>query len=274
MQFIEYPPFKLEYLIYGSGHKPVIFFHGFGRTASDAAFFLPLLKEDQVLLSVNLFAHGKSEFPSDRMESSPLTILEWKKLVELLLAPYNSNTKIHLIGYSMGGRVAMMTSLIFPERTDTILLLAPDGFKINNLYRFAVGTAIGKWLYRRLIQNPKPLFFVATILNNAGIINDKLLRFVHVHLDTVEKRWQVHDAWLIYRNFFPDLDQLANRINDKCFRFNMIFGKYDSVIKPELGLRFQKKIYSEKQFHVVETGHRILEKKTLEYITINNLWPL
>ncbi|MCC6601041.1 MAG: alpha/beta hydrolase [Crocinitomicaceae bacterium] len=272
MPFIEHHPFRLEYTVSGSGDNIIVFFHGFGRTSADVEFFLPLLKPCQRILSVNLFAHGNSIFPYERIDDFPLRREEWKEMMFLLMNEF-SIERVDIIGYSMGGRVAMTTALIMPERINSLLLLAPDGFKINRFYRFAVETSAGKWLYRRLIDNPAPLFSVASMLNKAGLMNDKLYRFVTAHLDTEDKRWQVHDAWMIYRDFFPDLVKLAEMVNEKRFRFNMIFGKYDSVIKPALGEKFNKRLNSKHHFHIVESGHRILGVRTMELLKTSQMWP-
>jgi hypothetical protein len=83
-------------------------------------------------------------------------------------------------------------------------------------------------------------------------------------MDTAEKREQVFSAWLIYKKMFPDLKLLASIINKGRIKFIMVFGKYDSVIPPQLGLDFSKVIGSCEYFREVNTGHRILNKETIE----------
>jgi hypothetical protein len=114
---------------------------------------------------------------------------------------------------------------------------------------------------------------VAKWLNTTGILNDKLHRFVHVHLDTQEKRQQVYEAWLIYKKFFPDLANLASLIHQKKIRFNMIFGKYDSVITPALGHKFSRILGSTDHLFLIEAGHRLLSEQTMLFIREKNLWP-
>jgi pimeloyl-ACP methyl ester carboxylesterase len=178
-----------------------------------------------------------------------------------------------LVGYSMGGRVAMMTYMSMPKRVKSVLLIAPDGFKINKLYKFASGTRLGRSLYKSLIKRPEPLFKVADFLNRIGILNDKLHRFVYVHLDSKEKRQQVFDAWLIYRQMFPDLQELAQLIIEEGTPFNMVFGKYDSVITVRLGEKFSKYLGSTEHLHIIELGHRLMVKQTADYLEANDLWP-
>ncbi len=262
----------IEYLIFGTGDETLLCFHGFGRKAEDFEVFLPLLKEHQRIISINLFAHQNSFFPEERIEKQPLLPQEWKALIDAFCIQMHIR-KFHLFGYSMGGRICLKTLELMPERVSSVLLIAPDGLKVNMLYRFASGTALGRWMYRKLIDNPKPLFAVADFLHALKLLSHKLHRFTYVHLDTKEKRQQVHDAWLIYKRIFPDLHKLATIINNSDLPFNMIFGKYDSVIRPQLGAKFSVLIGSEKHLHIIEAGHRLMTEQTVKFIAEKKLWP-
>ncbi len=257
----------------GNGNSKIICFHGFGRKAEDFLIFEKLLLPHQQMISVNLFAHEGSLFPEERIDDDPLTKEEWKNTFVAFLHHIGAD-KVHLLGYSMGGRLCLVTLEIMPEKISSLLLIAPDGLKINLLYKFASGTKIGRRMYRSIVENPTWLFRIAKWLNKIGLLNDKLHRFVHVHLDTREKRQQVHDAWLIYKRIFPDLKLLANYIRSHdVFAFNMIFGEFDSIITPKLGEKFCDQIGSRKRMHLIKAGHRLLNEATIEFIREKKLWP-
>ena len=265
--------FVIEYILIGKGSTHIICFHGFGRRAEDFEIFESLLLPDQQIISVNLFAHGESVFPSDRIECIPLQKEEWKQLFSDFLN-FLGVGNFHLVGYSMGGRVALVLLELMPDRVRSLLLLAPDGFKINLIYKFASETKLGRSMYKYLIDHPGWLFQLAKALNRIGILNDKLHRFVHVHLDTQTKRQQVYDVWLIYKNIFPDLDALAAYIRKHPdFAFAMVFGQFDSIIKPKLGLKFCAKIGDDRSMHTIHSGHRLLTENTILYLRKNQLWP-
>lgn len=264
--------FVIDFRIYGHGADAILCFHGFGRTASDFEVFLPLLKENQKMVCIHLFAHGESVFPENRIVHDPLTHGEWKELLTAFIASQGID-RFHLLGYSMGARLVMFTMLLCAEKVKSVLVFAPDGLKINPLYRFASGTGPGRYMYNKIIEQPGPLFRVARVLNKIGLLSDKLHRFVHVHLDTIEKRRQVHDAWMIYRNFFPNQSKLAEVINRKDFPFHMIFGKYDEVIKVKLGKKLEKRLDSRSHLIVVEKGHRLMSTEVASFIKANGLWP-
>lgn len=265
-----YRNFSIEFIQIGDGQETFFAFHGFGRKPEDFGIFQTVAKPHQRIIALSLFAHGKSVFPEGRIDKQPLSSEEWRELMLALMQLFLVE-KFHLIGYSMGGRISLMTLQIMPEFVENVLLLAPDGLKINLLYKFASGTKLGKNIYRSIIENPSFLFSLAKWLNKCGLLHDKLHRFVHVHLDTREKRWQVHDAWLIYKNMFPDLKKVAAIIQNRPEKFNMIFGQFDSIIRPELGYRFSKLIGDEKHIHVVNAGHRLLTEDTVRFIQDKNL---
>lgn len=262
----------VEYLEFGSGNQAILCFHGFGRSAADFQLFSPMLKKNQRIISINLFAHGMSDFPVSRVENNPLQPQEWKQLMEEFLSVLEID-RFHLVGYSMGARIAMSTVILMPTKVQSLLLLAPDGFKKNPVNRFASGTKMGRWLFGKLIVRPYLLLSTVRLLNRTGLLNDKLFRFVHVNLDSSEKRKQVYDAWLIYRKIYPDLTTLSALVRERKFSFNMIFGKYDSVIRVKSGRKFCSLVGSAECLHAVELNHKLMSKQTVEYIAEKNLWP-
>lgn len=263
---------EVEYMVMGDGPEVVLCFHGFGRSAEDFEVFKPLIRTGQRLLCIQLFGHGRSVFPENREVVRPLKSIEWRAIVEELLNEFQVE-KFGLIGYSMGARVAMMTLLAMPERTTSLLLLAPDGFKKNLLYLFASGTAMGRALYRLMIRKPWILFGVAGGLNRLGLLSDKLFRFVHLNLDTLEKRQLVYHVWLIYRQFFPNQAELGATIRNYGIKCAIIFGRYDSIIPPRLGEKFVRKFGESEWFFEIELGHRLIEPRIIPFIQERNLWP-
>jgi pimeloyl-ACP methyl ester carboxylesterase len=267
----QFHQFSLEYLTIGEGANAVVCFHGFGRKAEDFEVFKSLLRENQRMIAINLFAHEGSVFPKKRIDNKPLLVSEWKELLEAFFKQENVSS-FDMIGYSMGGRVAMKTLELMPGRVKSLLLIAPDGIKINAMYRFASGTVIGKWLYRKLIHNPKPLFWTADALHKLKLISDKLHRFAYVHQDTQTKRQLVYDAWMIHKNMFPDLENVA-RIVREGKSFYMVFGKHDSVIAPALGKKMSGIIGSDKHYFEIEAGHQLMNERTAKFLEEKGIWP-
>jgi len=262
----------IEFLHIGAGRETILAFHGFGRHAKDFLIFEELLLPGQQIISFNLFAHGGSIFPAERLEQQPLTKTEWFDFLSALLTNLDID-KFHMLGYSMGARVCLATIETMSNRIEEVLLLAPDGLKYNLLYRFASCTAIGRAIYRSIIDNPRWLFNLAWLLNKLKILNNKHHRFVHVHLDTREKRILVHDTWLIYKRMFPDLRRTAQKMKENGIRMSLIFGVYDSVIPPKLARRLTEKAEEKTSLHLIRAGHRLVTPETASFIREKKIWP-
>lgn len=245
--------------------ETVLCFHGFGRDVYDFDVFTPLLAPHQRFIGVQLFAHGQSVFPEDRLIHHPLEKSEWKACLEAFLMEMGS-TSFHLFGYSMGGRVCMITAEIMPERVLSILLVAPDGLKINKLYRFASGTRIGIRLSQYIVKNPKFLFRTADALLKWKLLSPKLHRFVYVHMDTYTKRRQVYEAWLCYKHMFPKEPLLIENARKNFGKIVLVFGAYDSVITPRLGLRFRSDAPDVVELHELPVAHRMMTDVTRDFL--------
>jgi pimeloyl-ACP methyl ester carboxylesterase len=170
-----YHDITLEYLTIGEGSDVILCLHGFGRNAEDFAIFESLLQPNQRILAVNLLAHGNSIFPATRISRKPLTKEEWSTVIAALLQSLNIE-RFHLAGYSMGGRMAMVLMEQMPEKIKSLILLAPDGLKINWIYRFVSETKLGRILYRSIIENPNWILRIVDFLRLIRLLLPKIQR--------------------------------------------------------------------------------------------------
>lgn len=266
-----YRDITLEYLTLGEGTDVIICLHGFGRMAEDFKVFESLLLPHQRIVSVNLLAHGNSVFPSSRISRKPLTKEEWSSLIAALLQSLNIS-RFHLAGYSMGGRMAMVLTEQMPEKIKSLILLAPDGLKVNWVYRFVSETNLGRLLYRNIIDNPTWILRIVDFLRLVRVIHPKIQRFVHVQLETKSKRQLVYDAWLIHRQLFPRLPIVASNIETQSIPFELIFGVYDKVIPSRDGSRLLKHFREAKRPVLIKLGHRLLHPLTVEFLLESGMW--
>lgn len=103
--------------IQGAG-DPLVLLHGFSGDASSWQGIIKRLAEDYQMIAIDLLGHGKSDAPADvesyRMESVAADIVDL--LYELAVAnPF-------LLGYSMGGRLALFLAREFPARFRALVL--------------------------------------------------------------------------------------------------------------------------------------------------------
>lgn len=264
--------FEVEFLRIGQGQvkEPILAFHGFGRVIQDFKVFERILKPGQVIYAFHLFQHGKSTFPKERIALDSLTTTEHVAIIDAICKNLNIKT-FHLIGYSLGGKIALKTLELLPDRVTGILLIAPDGVKINNFYKFVSGTSLGRAIYRGILKNPKPLFRSADFLRAIRLLPEKLHRFVYFHMESYEKRKLVGEVWMIYRFFDPNIPEIQRIINSKGIRATLIYGKFDRVIQAWQGEKLDAGL-DQDSLHILESGHLLLQESTVDYIVEKGIW--
>lgn len=101
----------------GSG-PPVLLLHGFTGSTNTWEPILPYLSDEYTWIAIDLLGHGKTESPlsSDRyhMEDQVEDINEIRKTL--------GYKYIHLLGYSMGGRVALSYAVTYQEMVISLIL--------------------------------------------------------------------------------------------------------------------------------------------------------
>lgn len=220
---------KLEYLTFGKGNETLICFHGFGREARDFLALEDSLGEQYTIHSVNLFYHGQSTFPDSRLENKPLELKELKNIFESFRIKERFNT-FSLLGYSLGGKVALALTTLFPKQTKNLFLLAPDGIKANLWYHFASQTLIGQKLNRASIKNEWVFRSFMNISSKLGLASKRQQRFANSQMRSIKQRTQVYNIWMAHRKLAPELKLLINQINLNQIHVQVFVGKYDRII--------------------------------------------
>lgn len=103
--------------ISGKG-EPLLCLHGFTGTLETWAPFIKNWDQHFQVIQVDLIGHGKSDHPAE------LKCYSMEKVVHdlLMLLDELSVHKVHVLGYSMGGRVALSLAALHPNRIKTLVL--------------------------------------------------------------------------------------------------------------------------------------------------------
>ena len=112
-----------------SSKKDVILIHGFTGSSKDWEQIIPGLSKNFNYYAIDLTGHGNSDSPTEK------NIYEANALIEQLreLIKKISNEKITLLGYSMGGRVALSYAVKYPETIEGLILESTTaGIKDDN----------------------------------------------------------------------------------------------------------------------------------------------
>ncbi len=249
-------PTTLAYRSYGSGPVQVIALHGFGRTGEDFALFGPLVQGRCTVHAFDLHFHGASATPAHRAHE-PFTPAELATYFTAF-ADHLGAEKVTLLGYSLGGRIALSLLTTMPGRIARVVLVAPDGLKPRPWYRGLASSRYGRHLYSRFVDDPRRAHAVMHALHRTGLLRPKLHRFLLDQTDSRAKRQQVHDVWLSYRLIEPDLGSVARAQETHGIGLTLFLGRTDSVIPAHLAQALQRRAPRQVEVALLEGGHVLL----------------
>ena len=109
---------RLNYLDIGEGDVPVLFVHGFGADLNQWMFLQPALAETGRAISFDLPGHGASAKELDGTDEA-----SFAAIVDRFLAALGIK-RVHLVGHSLGGGVAMTFASWQEERVASLTLIA------------------------------------------------------------------------------------------------------------------------------------------------------
>lgn len=101
----------------GAG-DPLILLHGFTGSGENWRHLLPVLNQHFTTITVDLLGHGKTASPPDPQRYS---ISQAAADLATIAAEFKLSA-FNLLGYSMGGRLALYTALAYPKLIKTLIL--------------------------------------------------------------------------------------------------------------------------------------------------------
>ncbi|SMQ83655.1 2-succinyl-6-hydroxy-2,4-cyclohexadiene-1-carboxylate synthase [Bacillus sp. OV166] len=104
--------------VYGEGSIPLVLLHGFTGDSSTWTPFYDAWEKQMKLINPDIIGHGKTESPD---VLSRYQIESVAKDLKTILEHLDVK-QVDLLGYSMGGRLALTFALLFPERVRKLIL--------------------------------------------------------------------------------------------------------------------------------------------------------
>jgi len=133
----------------GRSDQVLVLIHGLGSYAKGWGRNIPELAKHYRIIAVDLPGYGKSD-----KGFYPYTLPFYAQVLTELLSELKVEKAV-FVGHSMGGQIAMVTSLLYPERVDKLVLVSPAGFE-----KFTDGE--GAWMKRAM----SPEFVHDTAIRN------------------------------------------------------------------------------------------------------------
>src|SRR5258705_3373269 len=175
---LQYKTSTINYYRFGSGSRMAICFHGYGEDAVTFGFLEKFAGNEYSFISIDLLFHGETVWNEGLNFTYNDLIGIIKEISELKNSkPEIRDPKLSFIGFSLGGRIALSIYQALPEQTERLILLAPDGLKVNFWYWLATQTWLGNKLFYFTMKHPGWFFFFLKILNKLGLVNTSIFKF-------------------------------------------------------------------------------------------------
>ncbi|RWZ86639.1 MAG: alpha/beta fold hydrolase [Hydrotalea sp. AMD] len=256
-------PFRNSYVQYyriGNGPTLIIALHGYGEDGRSFSFLENKLCTNYTIIAIDLPFHGGTVW----REGFHFTATDLWQIITTIANGYTQ--PLIILGYSMGGRMALQLLQYFPEQIQKTILIAPDGLHHNKWHYLSTQTRVGNRLFKWAMQHPKPLFVCMEASCKIGLFNKSVFNFAHFYLDDANARKLLYERWTTLRKFQPNHKILKQNIRKYYVPIHLIFGQFDRVITPKYGFQFKKGIASWVSIDIIAAGHQLLKEKNAAVI--------
>ncbi len=261
-QELHYKDSIITYQCFGQGPKPVICFHGYGEEGSAFSFLEKYAGGDFTFYAIDLPFHGNTKWN----EKLTFEINDLQQIVEQILnmsnfKPETSNPKFSLMGFSLGGRMALNLYQLIPDKIEKLVLLAPDGLKVNFWYWIATQTRLGNKFFAFTMKKPGWFFWMLKLLNKLKLVNTSIFKFVNYYIGNAEVRQLLYSRWTGLRKIKPDISKIKKPVAANNTPVRLVYGKHDRIILSSVGEKFCKGIENNCRLAVIPSGHQVLHEK-------------
>ena len=254
-RFLTYKNSHISWYRFGSGPLLVICFHGYGENGSHFSFLGRQADEQFSFIAIDLPFHGKTEWK----EGLDFRWEDLRSIIEMILP--ETRLKPILLGFSLGGRIALSLYQAIPDKIEKVILLAPDGLKVNFWYWLSTQTWLGNKIFHFTMQNPNWFFGFLKALNRLSVVNASVFKFVKYYIDNKAVRHELYNRWTALRKLRPNLSKIKSGVIKYKTPIRLIYGKHDRIILSRVGEKFRKGIENYCGVSVIESGHQVLHEK-------------
>jgi pimeloyl-ACP methyl ester carboxylesterase len=255
---LKYKSSLINYYRFGSGKRTAICLHGYGETGMSFQFLEKHLSDQYTFYAVDLPFHGNTKWN----EGLNFTTEDLKNIIIELTDSHS----LEVVGFSLGGRIALSLYETIPERVKNLLLLAPDGLKINFWYWLSTQTWLGNKIFLLTMKSPGWFFGFIKLLNTLRLVNSSIYKFVHYYINNPAVRKSLYERWTGLRGIKPHTERIKSLIKKNKTPVSLIYGRHDRIILPLRGETFKKGIEAFCTVTIINSGHQVLHEKHINEI--------
>lgn len=266
-----YKDSQVSYQRFGVGPQAAICFHGYGENAGSYAFLEKYLGDRFSFYAIELPFHGNTDWQEGLLFTHTDLLQITNNILELnnhsqstAEEPGTTNDKLVLLGFSLGGRIALSLYQAQPERISRLILMAPDGLKVNFWYWLSTQTWLGNKLFALTMRKPGWFFGFLKLLNKLKLVNTSIFKFVNYYIGDPEVRRLLYARWTSLRKLRPNIPRIKKFIKEQNTSVHLVYGKHDRIILSSVGEKFKAGIEDHCQLSIIHSGHQVLHEKHVE----------
>ncbi|HMS38720.1 MAG TPA: alpha/beta fold hydrolase [Pyrinomonadaceae bacterium] len=242
---------KIRYLEMGDAAKPkVILLHGLGAQAESWQFNIAAIAQNYHVIALDQVGFGKSDKPFLKYRIATYTDFLDKFMSELKIE------KASLVGNSMGGWIAGLMAIKYPNRVEKIVLadaagIIPDMINSDEIYRLNNSTR------DEIRANLKLIFATPAFQNNEALVDQFMTQ-----------RVVANDGYTInsiIESIKRKEDFLNNRLAEIKKPTLIIWGKQDGLLPVADAYTFNKGIANSELVIFDNCGHVPQVEKALDF---------
>jgi pimeloyl-ACP methyl ester carboxylesterase len=234
-KFAQVGSYRIHYLIGGDG-SPLLLLHGHPSRALEWGPLLPTLTKQHRVIAIDFLGYGESDAPDVDYSISTQTA------VVLGLLDLLNLQQTDVLGFSMGGWVALKLAAEHPERVRRLVLVDSGGLKFDT-----------RLTPESFVPQTLPEFRESEKLHSDRKLPDFVARDL-IRLSQ-ERAWTLRRVGASLLSF---RDALDGRLQNVRMPVLLIWGKEDRLISYEVAHRFERELPQAKLVGLEGCGHLVL----------------
>jgi pimeloyl-ACP methyl ester carboxylesterase len=263
---ISYRKSLINISIFGTGKKLVICFHGYGENGNSFERLEKRLGDEYTLVAMDFPFHGQTKWNEGSLITPNDLVNILNSIIQEIETRKDKSSKFYVLGFSLGGRVALHMLQVMPAKIERAVLIAPDGLHQNCWYWLATQTSLGNKLFASTMKKPYWFFALTSFGYKLGLLNKSIAKVIHYYLDDETGRLLLYQRWTTTRRFKPKPKVITNAINKYQIPVRFLFGSYDRIILSKRSEFFKNNKHV--KITIIDGGHQLMQEKFAEDIAL------
>lgn len=148
-----------------------------------------------------------------------------------------------------------------PQKFNKLILLAPDGLKVNFWYWLSTQTWMGNKFFAFTMKHPGWFFGLLQLMNTLKLVNASIFKFVKHYIDDKQVRQLLYQRWTTLRKIKPEISNIKTHIKQHHTEVRLVYGIHDRIILSSVGEKFRCGIEDHCEINLIHSGHQVLHEK-------------